>query len=142
MRPPVELVLYSVENPRRASYERRGHERTDDSRAVAMNILALAPLVEGDWQRHRHLCEHQLDAANIEQFVEAAWVAFIFVRNLLEKVAEAVTEVEKDRRTGIMCDLNLVKTGFIVAFERGPAIPSFVCDLVQANVERCYSRKW
>jgi hypothetical protein len=40
-----------------------------------------------------------------------------------------------------MCDLSLVKTGFIASFERGPAVASSVCHLVHANIERCCSRK-
>lgn len=87
------------------------------------------------------VCEDELDATNIEQFVDAAWEVFIFDGDFLEKVAKAIAEVEQDRRTGVMCDLSLVKTGFIASFERGPAVASSVCHLVHANIERCCSRK-
>ena len=87
------------------------------------------------------ICEHKLDPTNIEQFVDAAWVVFILGGHLLEEIAKAIAEIEQYGRTSIMCDLNLIKTGFIASFKHGPAISGSVCHLVQANIEWCCSRK-
>ena len=87
------------------------------------------------------ICEYKFDPTHILQFVETAWVIFIFRRDLLEKVAEAIAEVEEQRRAGIMCDLSLVKSGFIVAVERGPTVSGSIRHLVDTNIERCCGRK-